>query len=184
MLRIGLAMIAATLLALLASTSTVQQGVRDLWQSATHLPYDKYRDMRLQVLLVPQRSVDAVRLPDTTAVPMTGRQIVTDRELLGRTLRNPVAAADSSIARGERKFLFTCTPCHGTTLAGNGPVSVEFIPPPDLLGASVRARSDGFIWATIRYGGAVMPVYGAQVTAEEAWNIVNYIRHMQKTNPR
>ena len=29
-----------------------------------------------------------------------------------------------------------------------------------------------------------MPPYGAQVTALEAWNVVNYLRHMQQKSPR
>ena len=47
--------------------------------------------------------------------------------------QNPVAADDSSIARGEQKFMKTCAPCHGKTLAGDGPVAAQFMLPPDLL---------------------------------------------------
>ena len=36
----------------------------------------------------------------------------------------------------------------------------------------------------VSYGVQVMPSYGAQVTAKEAWDLVNYIRHMQSTSPR
>jgi mono/diheme cytochrome c family protein len=69
-------------------------------------------------------------------------------------------------------------------MAGDGPVAALFMPPPDLLAEPTRLRKDGYIYSYIRHGGAVMPSYGAQVTAEEAWNLVNYIRHMQKTSPR
>jgi hypothetical protein len=47
-----------------------------------------------------------------------------------------------------------------------------------------RARSDGFIYAYIRLGGAVMPSYAAQVSVREAWDVIHYIRHMQQTSPR
>jgi hypothetical protein len=58
------------------------------------------------------------------------------------------------------------------------------MPPPDLLAQATRERKDGFLYSYIRFGGIVMPSYGAQVTALEAWNVVNYLRHMQKTSPR
>jgi len=29
-----------------------------------------------------------------------------------------------------------------------------------------------------------MPSYGAQVTAQEAYDLINYLRHMQQTSPR
>jgi mono/diheme cytochrome c family protein len=109
---------------------------------------------------------------------------VPERARLEKTFTNPQAADDSSIARGQRKFVRTCVPCHGTTLKGDGPVAAKFIPPPDLLASLTRGRSDGYIYAYIRHGGAVMPNYGALVTAHEAYDLINYIRHEQKTNPR
>ena len=50
--------------------------------------------------------------------------------------------------------------------------------------ATTRARTDGYIYRYIRFGGAVMPAYGAQVTAEQAWNLVHYVRSMQGKNPQ
>lgn len=159
-----------------------QQGCRDVQRSLTRLTYAPTRDMRNSVSLAPNRSI--MLIPDSVSVPVQGREYVHDRDVLSATLHNPVAATDSSIARGERKFMRTCVPCHGENMSGNGPVAAHFIPPPDLLNASSRGRTDGFIYSYIRNGGAVMPSYGRQVTIEETWNLVNYIRHMQRTNPR
>ena len=166
----------------LASWGTPQQGCRDARTSLTHLAYYPKRDMRSTVALLPQRAVTA--LPDSVSVPVTGREIVRDRDAMSATFRNPVPSDQASVARGERKFQRTCVPCHGQTLVGNGPVAAKFVPPPDLLSATPRGRPDGFIYYYIRYGGAVMPSYGAQVTAEEAYDLINYIRHMQRTSPR
>ena len=66
----------------------------------------------------------------------------------------------------------------------DGPVAALFMPPPDLLGEATRDRTDGYLYSYIRHGGVVMPAYGAQVTAEEAWHLINYIRNMQKVSPR
>jgi len=40
--------------------------------------------------------------------------------------------------------------------------------------------SDGYIYHKAKYGGSVMPVMGFAVTARERWNIVNYIRKLEK----
>jgi mono/diheme cytochrome c family protein len=77
-----------------------------------------------------------------------------------------------------------CVPCHGATLVGDGPVAALFMPPPDLLAEATRNRTDGFIFSYIRHGGVVMPRYGQSVSAKEAWDLVNYLRHEQRTNPR
>jgi mono/diheme cytochrome c family protein len=181
MLKSAIGLLVVAVIAMVSSW-TVQQGCRDVQSSWTHLAYFPKRDMRSTVVLWPQREM--MRPPDSLSVPITGKEVARSREEVEATFKNPVAADDSSIARGYRKFQKTCIPCHGTTLEGNGPVAAKFIPPPDLLKATTRGRSDGFIYYYIRHGGAIMPSYGAQVTAAEAYDLINYLRHMQKTNPR
>jgi mono/diheme cytochrome c family protein len=109
---------------------------------------------------------------------------VIDRDLAAETLRNPIPTSDASVAAGDSLFRKFCVPCHGRSLAGDGPVAAQFMPPPDLLGQQTRDRKDGFIYSYIRHGGVVMPSYGFQVSAEEAWHLVNFIRSQQKATPR
>lgn len=170
------------------SLGTFDQGIKDAKESITRLRYYPLRDMRKSIVFVPNHV--ATTPPSPESVPTRGKDLDYGLEgielatKLGEQLHNPVAATDSSIARGERKFLRTCIPCHGTGMAGDGPVAALFMPPPDLLAEATRGRADGYIYSYIRHGGVVMPSYGAQVTEEEAWNLINYIRHMQKANPR
>jgi mono/diheme cytochrome c family protein len=120
---------------------------------------------------------DYLRDPNHMAVDLATR--------LGEQLKDPTeGATDSSIARGHRKFMKTCMPCHGVVMAGDGTVAPKFMPPPDLLAQTTRERKDGYIFSYIRHGGMIMPSYGAQVTADEAWDLIHYIRYMQKTSPR
>jgi mono/diheme cytochrome c family protein len=181
--RIALGVLGIGILTIFTAT-TAQQGCQDAWHSATHWSYSPKRDMRASIVVAPQKVV--MRAPDDASIPIGGRDIAGEDPPYDKNQFrvNPVEASDSSIARGERKFMRTCAPCHGPTLAGDGKVAPNFMPPPDLLAAPTRARKDGFIYSYIRFGGVVMPPYGAQVTAEEAWNLVNFIRHQQKTNPR
>ena len=186
MLKLGLV---GVLLVTLAAGAGLKGGCHDLKRSLLDLTYGPNRDMRRTVVLNPQKV--ATRAPDSLSVPITGRIDVLkpgsfelDRVQATAGLRNPVALDDSALARGERIFTEICTPCHGKSMAGDGPVAAQFVPPPDLLGATTRGRSDGYIYSYIRFGGAVMPKYGQTVSATEAWNVIHYIRQRQKVSPR
>lgn len=172
----------------LTNIGSLKQGARDAWLAVTHLTYYPIRDMRTTVGFVPQHK--AMLPPPEGSVPFGGSERTYGLEGIeladknAAVLTNPIATDDSSLARGERKFGRTCVPCHGASMVGDGPVAALFMPPPDLLAEPTRMRRDGYLYSYIRHGGAVMPSYGAQVTAEEAWDVVNYIRHLQKTSPR
>jgi mono/diheme cytochrome c family protein len=194
MLRSLIGLAAIAIVAVLTALSS-QQGCKDLKSSWFHLSYYPIRDMRATVVLNPQKV--ATRAPDPQSVPIEGRDVAAD--FLRDSTKNPVdlatllagkitdpttGSSDSSIARGERKFMKTCIPCHGISMAGDGPVAQFFVPPPDLLAEPTRQRRDGYIFSYIRHGGALMPSYGAQVTAAEAWDLIHFIRYKQKVSPR
>lgn len=166
-------------------SSSFQQGCQDLKKSLTHLTYYPTRDMRLTVAVRPQRS--AWGAPDSLSVPTIGVDPYSDDtapyDVAGKLLKAP-ESTDASVARGDSLFHTICWTCHGKTLAGDGPVTAKFIPPPDLLAEGTRGRTDGFIYMYMRHGGAVMPSYGNVISAHDAWDLVHYIRHMQKVSPR
>lgn len=181
MLKLSIGAICAAILTMMAA-STAQQGCKDVKSAWTHLAYYPIRDMRTTIAIRPQHAMPF--LPDSLSVPITGREPAFDRERMVATFVNPLPMSDSAVARGERKFQRTCVPCHGAALKGDGPVAARFVPPPDLLGATSRGRSDGYIYAYIRHGGAIMPSYAAQVTAQEAYELIHYLRSQQRKNPR
>src|SRR5689334_8783552 len=124
MLKGAAAMVVLALVAMFSSIS-VQKGCQDANRSATHLAYFPIRDMRRSVALIPQKG--HMMAPDTGSVPTVGRERLADREIEAARFENPQAPDDSSIARGQRKFMRTCVPCHGATLAGDGPVAAQFM---------------------------------------------------------
>jgi len=169
--------------------ATMQRGCKDVQNSLFHLTYPDHRDMRKIVAFTPQKV--SVRTPDTLTVPTTGAErapdpalLVSNREAAAARFVDTTVADDSSLARGERTFHTLCQPCHGPAMRGDGPVAPKFMPPPDLLGAQTRARSDGYIYSYIRYGGAIMPKYGQAVTPRAAWDVIHYLRYQQKVSPR
>ncbi len=98
-------------------------------------------------------------------------------------LKDPVAATPESLAHGHALFLDRCSPCHGPEGRGGGPVSKFFPPAPDLAYISVRRRTDGFIWGTVSYGGKAMPPAREGLTERDRWDLVNWVREIQRTSP-
>jgi mono/diheme cytochrome c family protein len=97
---------------------------------------------------------------------------------------NPVPASEASLARGEVMFDRECSPCHGTTGAGDGLVAAAGVPARSLLAPEALALTDGYIYNMIRFGRGGMPSYGYQIAHFDRWNIVNYVRQLQAQAPQ
>jgi mono/diheme cytochrome c family protein len=102
------------------------------------------------------------------------------REDAARLLKNPVRPTAGSVEHGRQLFLIYCAVCHGPDARGMGPVAPKFIPPPDLTLPMFRERADGFIYGTIRSGGALMPPFAEVLSPDERWDLVNFIRSLQR----
>ncbi|MCO4746579.1 MAG: cytochrome c [Proteobacteria bacterium] len=98
----------------------------------------------------------------------------------GMALTAPFAADEAVLANGQRMYEVYCTPCHGADGINPGPVGQpgRFPGVLPLLGPNgqVAKRTDGFIYLTVRNGGAVMPYYGWAMTDDEMWSLVHYLR--------
>lgn len=102
------------------------------------------------------------------------------REEMGKILANPAPFKQQSVENGRRLFEIYCALCHGVDGKGMGVVATKFIPPPDLTLPMFQQQADGFIYGTIRNGGAVMPSYGEVLSSKERWDIVNFLRSLQR----
>ena len=95
-------------------------------------------------------------------------------------LQNPYLPTKENLKLGEQKFLTFCSPCHGNFGDGDSRLRGQFPNPPSLHSTRVREFSDGMIYHIITNGQNVMPSYASQITREERWAIVNYIRVLQR----
>ena len=105
-----------------------------------------------------------------------------DRQKVEAVKKGPVPPTAESVARGEKLFEYNCVVCHGPKGEGDGIIIKKGLGfyPVNLAVPAVRARSDGYIYAYIRYGGKVMmPAYGENISEEDAWHVVNYVRKLQ-----
>ncbi|MEI8340681.1 MAG: cytochrome c [Verrucomicrobiota bacterium] len=86
------------------------------------------------------------------------------------------------IARGQERFNVNCAPCHGATGAGNGIVKqLGLSTVANLHDARIRTMPDGQIFNTITNGKNTMGAYGSNVTVEDRWAIISYLRALQRS---
>lgn len=84
----------------------------------------------------------------------------------------------------ERIYLINCGICHGTALDGNGPLwkggdGPYPAAPRNLKDDYSKALSDGQMFHAITYGKGQMGAYASQVTVEQRWWLIDYIRSKQ-----
>ncbi len=100
-------------------------------------------------------------------------------------LSNPLLPTMKNLELGQKKFLTFCSPCHGYHADGNSRLMGQFPSGPTLHSARVIGFSDGKIYNIITNGQNVMPSYAYQITRNERWAIINYIRVLQRAqNPK
>ena len=95
-------------------------------------------------------------------------------------LSNPFLPTKENIKLGEAKYFTFCSPCHGYFGDGDSRLRGQFPNPPTLHSSRAREFSDGMIYHIITNGQNIMPSYASQVTREERWAIVNYVRVLQR----
>ncbi len=141
----------------------------------TALAWPWSRDMTDSIAIKPQKQPmpfpsRSVPVPDTATVH------VADRDEAAK-LPNPIPATADSVHRGKQLFTIYCTPCHGVSGTGDGLVGEKLVMRPfDLTSPSVQSIPDGLIFGYITFGGAVMPIYGNDMSPSERWHVVNYVR--------
>lgn len=127
----------------------------------------------------------AAQPPVANSVPTTGIEPpmssrITERIRAGLRVRNPVEPTPQSIQNGEGLFRIYCAMCHGEQGRGNGQMVGKVVPSSDLHAERIRNQKDGYLYATIRSGGLVMPAYQHALSTAERWDLVNYVRHLQQ----
>jgi mono/diheme cytochrome c family protein len=99
----------------------------------------------------------------------------------GVELKNPVTPTPENLAEGKRQYGIFCADCHGFDAKGDGHLyKAKLFPakPRDLTGSYVQKMADGSIYFIITEGSisGLMGPHGTQVTSQNRWKIVNYLR--------
>jgi mono/diheme cytochrome c family protein len=91
----------------------------------------------------------------------------------------PVEVTAKLMARGEQRFNINCSPCHGALGDGKGITSKYGMIPANLHDKRIVELKDGEVFNTITYGKGLMGPYGPNVTVEDRWAVIAYVRALQ-----
>jgi mono/diheme cytochrome c family protein len=93
----------------------------------------------------------------------------------------PFPVTKEVMERGRERYNIYCAPCHSRVGDGNG-----FIPsrgftrmPPSYHIPRLQKAPLGYFFDVMTNGFGIMPDYASQVSPEDRWNIVAYIRALQ-----
>ena len=98
---------------------------------------------------------------------------------LSSLVKNPLApltTADS--AEAGRLFNINCGICHGLKAEANGPVAAKIGGVKSIIALS-PTYSDGRLFFVMTYGQNNMGSYASQLSREQRWRIVQYIRTLE-----
>ena len=110
---------------------------------------------------------DALRAGEELTNPWTDSALDPDLVLVAKT-------------RGHQVFSTFCLPCHGAVGNGDGPVAKHgFPPPPPLSAESGLKMSDGQMFHVLTFGQKNMPGYASQISEEDRWKAILFVRGLQ-----
>ncbi len=94
----------------------------------------------------------------------------------------PMQVTPELMARGAQRFNINCMVCHGPTAAGDGIAKQHGLATVvSLQDDRIRNMSDGEIFNTITHGKNTMMSYGGNVTVNDRWAIIAYLRALQRS---
>jgi mono/diheme cytochrome c family protein len=97
------------------------------------------------------------------------------------TLTNPLPRSREVLLRGQRLFDTYCVVCHGPLANGTGTLTSAYgAKPANLQSAAIRGRTDGRLYDVIVRGRNSMPSYAPDLSEDERWAVVHYVRVLQR----
>ena len=82
-----------------------------------------------------------------------------------------------SIAIGRSLYTQSCAVCHGNDGRGDGPQASSLPVTPADFRVHVPYHQDEFFFTVISNGlGEIMPTFGGQLSEEERWHLVNFLK--------
>jgi hypothetical protein len=128
---------------------------------------------------VPRERITMKPILTTGREGETGQMAPNGERIPSYTKAIPIPVTRKLVELGRKRFDITCATCHGPVGDGDSIVArqMSLRPPPSLHLYSDRAP--GYIFEVISKGFGLMASYAAELTVEERWAVVAYVRALQ-----
>jgi hypothetical protein len=166
-----------------ACDENILDPMADRQPKANRYKESDFYDNGLSMQAPPEGTVPRERVTGKLALT-TGREADGPLQPNGEPLPRYVTTVPLPITRklldlGRKRYDITCGTCHGP--AGNGDsivaTQMSLRPPPSLH--KYIERPAGYFYEVITKGFGMMASYAAELTIEERWAIVAYVRALQ-----
>ena len=98
-------------------------------------------------------------------------------------IQNPFKEDVNAIKKGKKLYTQFCVICHGAKGKGDGMAGVALNPKPANFSTNLfKMQSDGAIFWKLSEGRPPMAPYKDVFTKDQRWQLVNYIKSLNKTN--
>jgi mono/diheme cytochrome c family protein len=127
----------------------------------------------------PIQTTDGAVYPYQDAPVMTGRITSTTNYVEN----NPLPVTEQLIQRGQQRFTIYCSPCHGANGEGKGITQKigAMAVVANLHDKRIVEMADGELFYVISNGRNLMGSYAPQVSVQDRWAIISYLRALQLT---
>jgi mono/diheme cytochrome c family protein len=95
----------------------------------------------------------------------------------------PLPVTVALLEEGRVEFDIVCAACHGVLGDGNSPVAakMQLRKPPSLLADDIATLPAGRVYRIVTVGYGLMPAYDYQLTADQRWSVVAYVKALQRS---
>ena len=105
-------------------------------------------------------------------------------------IQDPLEYTAENLEEGKRLYNINCTPCHGEKGEGNGQLielpgggDGPFTSRPQPYKTLLPPLKDGGIFYSVSYGKNMMGGYGFQLSVNERWQVIHYIKSLAGIAP-
>ena len=104
-----------------------------------------------------------------------------NQALAGQQWVNTLTPNQENLQEGQQLYEVFCLTCHGTNGQGDGHLYTSGLfpaKPMSLVESYVKSKPDGELYYVITMGSisGLMGPHGPQITPDERWKIINYVR--------
>jgi mono/diheme cytochrome c family protein len=103
----------------------------------------------------------------------------------------PIPVNEENLLRGQERYRITCVLCHGEGGDGNGLVAqrattlmesgkASWVAPTSIHDPNVLQQPIGQLFNSITNGVRNMPAYGSQISIDDRWRILMYVKALQR----
>lgn len=179
--KLCLTVVVATLFSCKEKNGLAPEYMPDMYRSPSIEPYVDYGEVR-DKQHPEKKDVMTARVPVSGTIPRGFTPYAYENnaegyEKAGLSLKNPIAYSENVVKEGEALYGMFCVQCHGATGQGDGIlVEREKFPPLPVKFNPGLAISEGKMFHSITYGKGLMGSHASQLSKDERWKIIQYIR--------